>query len=59
MEWVFKMIHPIIKDCETPKEAEKKVREWCETVHPRDAFCGLLAVWLIERDWLEYKQRFG
>lgn len=50
------MIEPIIKGCETPEEAEKKVKACGKTVHPRDAFCGLMAVWYIEANWDEFKK---
>lgn len=58
MEWIFKMIQPVIKDCETPEEAERKVKEWGRLVHPRNAFCGLIAVWYIEANWNEFKKRY-
>ncbi len=51
MDWIFKMIQPVIEGSETPEEAERRVKEWGETVHPRDAFCGLMAVWNIQAHW--------
>jgi len=58
MKWIFDMIYPIIKDCESPEEAEKKVKAWGRNVHPRDAFCGLMAVWYIEANWQEFKAKY-
>jgi len=55
MDWAIKMIYPIIKDCETPEEAEIKIMDWSETVHPRDSFCGLIIFWMIQRDWQKFK----
>lgn len=43
-EWILKLIGPIIKDCETPEEARKKVIAWGHTVEPRDAAAGLIMI---------------
>lgn len=51
MEWIFKMIQPVIKDCETPEEAESKVIAWGKNQHPRDAFLALIVIWQINADW--------
>lgn len=40
----MKMVYPIIKDCETPEEARKKIIEWGRFQHPRDAACALILV---------------
>lgn len=44
MEWVIKMIHPVIKDCKTPEEAEEAVKKWGYSQHPRDYALGLLCI---------------
>lgn len=44
MEWIMKMIYPVIKDCESPEEARKKVIEWGKSQEPRDAACALIMV---------------
>lgn len=47
MEWIFKMIEPVIKDCATPDEARAAVVKWGKFQEPRDAAAGLLAIeWL-------------
>jgi hypothetical protein len=57
MDWIFKLIEPIIKDCNSPEEAEAAVEKWGKLQHPRDAFCGLMAVWIINADWDTFKQK--
>ena len=55
MEWIFKLIEPIIKNCESPEDARKKVIEWGKTVEPRDAALGLIAIDFINEDWIKLK----
>ena len=51
MQWIFEIVFEIVKDCETPEEAEMKVKKWGESVHPRDAACALFMLWFIEGKW--------
>lgn len=51
MEWILKMIYPIIKDCETPEDARSKVIEWGKFQEPRDAALGLMALDIINSDF--------
>lgn len=52
------MIYPVIKDCETPEEAERAINVWGKKQHPRDYFCGLIAVWTINANWEEFKNKY-
>lgn len=56
MEWIFKMIEPIIKGSETPEEAIKKVKDWAQFQHPRDGFIGIFATMFINEHWEELQK---
>lgn len=49
MNWIFEKIAPVVKDCNTPEEARKKVIEWGRSQEPRDAALGLMAIDMIKR----------
>lgn len=55
MEWIFKMIEPIIKECETPQQAEDAIKQWSKSAHPRDAFAAIFAIEFINSHWDAYK----
>lgn len=51
MNWIIEMIYPLIKDCETPQDARKKVIEWGRFQEPRDAALGLIALDVINGEY--------
>lgn len=51
MEWILKMIYPIVKDCETPEEARSKIIEWGKFQEPRDAALALIALDIINSEF--------
>jgi hypothetical protein len=55
MEWIVKMIEPIIKDCETPEEARKAVIKWGKSQHPRYAALGLMMVDMMNSEFEKIK----
>jgi hypothetical protein len=51
MEWIVKMIEPVIKDCKTPEEAEEAVIKWGKSQEPRDAALALIAIKFINEQY--------
>lgn len=51
MEWILKMISPVIKDCNSPEEARKAVILWGKNQHPRDAALGLIMVGIMNAEY--------
>lgn len=56
MEWLLKMIRPVIKDCQSPKEARKAIIAWGINQEPRDAALALMAVDIINAEYEQVKQ---
>lgn len=52
MEWIAKMVYPIIKDCESPKDARDKIIAWGKNQEPRDAACALIFVDIMNNEYI-------
>ena len=51
MEWIYKIISDILRDCENPIDAEKRMKDWVSKSDPQIAGPVMIAFRKMQFEW--------